>query len=244
MLKPKVNRKQDWFTEATQLPSLIAQRDSLTNLTFRNNNNSPQIRNQLRIARKNVRREVRNAKNDYVIKLCNTINRNCTAAGGTKPCWDAVKSLKKGFSNLSQSNQIYLRKADGSLCTTPEENASTFHAHFKNVYQHKPSFDPTVMNVIPQKTYAVAADTSPTDTEIKEAIKSLNNTAPGPSGIRSNIWKTLGEDSRTFQIIKAVILDFWHSEIPPKEWNVGRLTILPKKRDLKGTQNVIGASCS
>ena len=43
-----------------------------------------------------------------------------------------------------------------------------------------------------------------------------------------------------FFILKAAILDFWEKENSPKEWDIGLLTILPKKGDLSNPGNYRG----
>ena len=47
-------------------------------------------------------------------------------------------------------------------------------------------------------------------------------------------------DSRTFHLLKSLVLDFWISEVPPQQWMKGLLKILPKKGDLSLPGNYRG----
>ena len=75
-------------------------------------------------------------------------------------------------------------------------------------------------------------DDFPDDEEIKKAAATLKNKAPGSSGLLPQFLKALTEDETTYTILKEIILDFWESEKPPKQWLYGLLKILPKKGDL------------
>ena len=146
----------------------------------------------------------------------------------------------KGLSNFTPKKQVNLRKADGSICSTPEENASTFLSHFQQLYQRAPTCDDSVIDLLPDSVCHVNADLPPTDAEIKAAIQKLNNTAPGVSGILSTLWKSLATNDDSFELIRLVVLEFYETETPPMEWNIGLLAILPKKGDLKDTNNYRG----
>ena len=93
------------------------------------------------------------------------------------------------------------------------------------------------MNLLPQHNPHLSAERIPSDDEIQAAIKKLNNTAPGPSGIRSSIWKTLAADANAFALLRDFVHDFWNTEVVPSEWDIGQLTILGKKGDRTNPDN-------
>ena len=80
----------------------------------------------------------------------------------------------------------------------------------------------------------------PDDKEITEACRSLKNKALGDCGLKPQLWKTLLTDDRTFHLLKSLVLDFWISELPPRQWMTGLLRILPKKGDLSLPGNYRG----
>ena len=71
-----------------------------------------------------------------------------------------------------------MQKEDGTLATTPEENAEVFVKHFDKLYNRHPEFDDTVLDPLDQHPIAAHCDHPPTD----EEISALKN-APGDSGI-------------------------------------------------------------
>ena len=129
----------------------------------------------------------------------------------TKVSWDAIKLLKKWLNNFSPPKQSNLNKPDGTACKTPEENAATFHNHFKSIFSQTPTFDTTVVNLLPQHNSHLSAESIPSDDEIQAAITNLNNTVPGPSGIRSSIRKTLAADDNAFALLRDFVHKFWNT---------------------------------
>ena len=41
-------------------------------------------------------------------------------------------------------------------------------------------------------------------------------------------------------MLKGVVVQFWKTEVVPGAWNIGRLTVLPKKGDLSWPKNYRG----
>ena len=151
-----------------------------------------------------------------------------------------VKTLKAGLSKTNPSATKQMKKADGSYCSTSEENAEVFRQHFQQLYNRPENFDETVLDSLPQMDIVQGCDHTPTNEEIRTATLKLKNTAPGESGIRPEIWKTLLENSTTEKYLQTVIKQIWVTEIIPDEWNTGKLTILPKKGDLGFPKNYRG----
>ena len=136
-------------------------------------------------------------------------------------------------------NITQMKKPDGSLCTTPEENAEVFRSHFEGLYTTTPDFDESVLDLL-QEIPITASDATPTDEEIRKATMKLRNTAPGNSGLSAQLWKALLSTEETFQMFSNVVKNFWVTEKVPEEWNTGLLKILPKKGDLKLPGNYRG----
>ena len=59
-----------------------------------------------------------------------------------------------------------------------------------------------------------------------------SNKALGDSGLKTQLWKTLLTDDRTFHLLKLLVIDFWNSEFPLHQWMTGLIRIPPKKGDL------------
>ena len=132
-----------------------------------------------------------------------------------------------------------MQREDGTLATTPEENAEVFVKHFDKLYNRHPKFDDTVLDLLNQHPIAADCDHPPTDEEIQKAISALKN-APGDSGICPPIWKALAGNEETFNLLRQIIFHFWETEVTPEEWEIGLLKILPKKGDLSLPGNYRG----
>ena len=204
MFPKKRKSTKDWFTEAkdTLIP-LIHQR----NLLFKRYtaNSSQQNTSLLRTARKTVRTATRRAQNKWILDLSRTVNTSCTYRSASQQCWKAIKTLKKGLNNASKRKSVNLKKPDGSTCTSPAENADTFHEHFQQLFQRQPVFDRSVLDTLPQHNCIITADREPDDDEIRTAIRGLNHTAPGISGIPSAVWKALATEESSFALIRELI---------------------------------------
>ena len=138
------------------------------------------------------------------------------------------------------SNDRPMRKTDGTLCRTPEQNADVFREHFQTLYNRQPVFDASVLHLIPQQEVYDGYDHAPTSEEIRKATWKLKEKGPGDSGITAQIWKAIVENEQTFRILECIITDFWESETPPEDWQKGLLKILPKKGDLSLPGNYRG----
>ena len=66
-----------------------------------------------------------------------------------------------------------MRKPDGSLAASPEENATVYADHFKQLYGRVPTFDPSVLELVPQREVASGLDGLPTDAELHTALGRL-----------------------------------------------------------------------
>ena len=98
-------------------------------------------------------------------------------ARGTRPAWEAIGKLKAGMSKTKPSTVKIMKKPDGSICTTPEENAEVFKNHFADLFGRPPAFDASVLDLLDQYETAEGLDHTPSDEEIEEAVTNLRNTA-------------------------------------------------------------------
>ena len=58
-----------------------------------------------------------------------------------QPAWDALKKLKAGLMKTRPAPPLKMKKADGTRCTTPEQNADVFKCHFEKLYGRRGMFD-------------------------------------------------------------------------------------------------------
>ena len=84
-------------------------------------NNTPDSVEHLKSCRKAVKSAISRAKNNWIEDQCSALNSSVQR--GTKESWELISKLKSGLDRTQKLNTTQMKKSDGSLCTTPEENA-------------------------------------------------------------------------------------------------------------------------
>ena len=237
VLPAKPRAQPSWFVAASEkLSKLIEERNNAMIVSFRYKTRS--LTQRLRSARKNLKVAVTEAKNAWIKDKWNQLNKRHLQRG-TANCWQALGEIKKGLSKTVPAAVKMMTKDDKSKCVSAEENAEVFRAHFQKLFDREPDCTKD-FDHFPQLNSITEIPDLPDDTEIADACRSLKNKAPGDSGLKPELWKALLTDSRTFHPLKSLVLDFWTSEVPPKQWMMGLLRILPKKGDLSLPGNYRG----
>ena len=161
----------------------------------------------LRSSRKALKLAVLDGKNDWIKSKHNYVN-TMSSFGGSKSCWDALAQLQHALSKIRPSTQRTIKKEDGSLCKTSEENAVVFHTHFHNIHGLPLKYDATVIEAIPQTPVVQGYATHPSDKEILSSVSKLKEKAPGESGIPAKVLKILSDEVNTLIILKSIVLYF------------------------------------
>ena len=110
-----------------------------------------------------------------------------------------------------------MRKEDGTRCKSCEENAQFFKEHFKKLYERVSTCDRSVLELLQQEPVISGVDHPPTNEESLISGNSLENNAPGESGLTSQMFKAIVSNNQTFQLLRSIILDFWENEFPPHQ---------------------------
>ena len=237
VLPSKPRAQPSWFVAASEkLSKLIEERNNAMIVSFRYKTRS--LTQRLRSARKNLKVAVNEAKNAWIKDKWNQLNKRHLLKG-TANCWQALGEIKKGLSKTAPAAVKMMTKDDKSKCVSAEENSEVFRAHFEKLFDREPDCTKD-FDHFPQLNSNTEIPDLPDDKEIADACRSLKNKAPGDSGLKPELWKALLTDSRTFHLLKSLVLDFWISEVPPKQWMMGLLRILPKKGDLSLPGNYRG----
>ena len=237
VLPAKPRAQPSWFVAASEkLSKLIEERNNAMIVSFRYKTRS--LTQRLRSARKNLKVAVNEAKNAWIKDKWNQLNKRHLLKG-TANCWQALGEIKKGLSKTAPAAVKMMTKDDKSKCVSAEENSEVFRAHFEKLFDREPDCTKD-FDHFPQLNSNTEIPDLPDDKEIADACRSLKNKAPGDSGLKPELWKALLTDSRTFHLLKSLVLDFWISEVPPKQWMMGLLRILPKKGDLSLPGNYRG----
>jgi hypothetical protein len=191
---------------------------------------------KLRELRREVKAAVSRAKNKWIGELCKGVN----AVHGKAP-WECVKQLKKEMQKTQATAPRNLRREDGSgLAESPEENAGIFARAFGKLYGRTPAFSGRALDDVEQQRVQEMLGEVPEVEEVHEAVKKLNLSGPGASGVHATAMKALMADEGTTNLVVQYVREFWRTGTVPEEWEVGELKILPKKGDLSLPKNYRG----
>ena len=237
---PAKGRKQpSWFVASeSTLRGLIDRRNAALEANHRTP--TPATTQRLQHARAELQRALRRAQSDWVLATCNPVNDSIVSSSGSAVAWENVKKLRAGLGPTTRPVQPKMRKVDGTRASTPEENAAVFASHFEKLYGRAPSYDPSVLDLLPQHSTVPDLDHIPTDDEIRRAVRRLNNTAPGESGVPAQLFKALISTSAGFDVVASMVHRFWETGEVEPEWETGLLAILAKKGDLSDPGNYRG----
>lgn len=226
---PKKQRKSPLWFEASigKIRPAIEQRNSAIRALHANPTCSL-LHYAAKKRRKALRDIIAQAKSQWVSEWCTKVN---TLHG--KAVWDAIKELKAALSGkVPPKPQVKMRKSGGGYCTSPEENAEAFKAFFEPLYGRTADVDESVLQGIKQQEVLMKLENEPDLAEVITAVKRLNNSAPGESGISAQMVKALIANTGTVNMIHGYVIEFWETETAPASWLSGILKVLPKKGDL------------
>ena len=180
---------------------------------------------RIQSAQKNLRKTF----DSYEDKRINNILRSFetpAAASVIKNAWDLVKTLSG-------------KKSRSTIFIEGDDRLKTWENHFKNLLNAEVNAQADLPPI--QKIF----DTFPeidcgdlTQDEVDAAVRILKNgKAPGLDGLPPEFWK--------LPDVKSSLLRFCNETFHgnrPKEWGISGLTPIPKKGDLKKTDNYRGIS--
>ena len=82
---------------------------------------------------------------------------------------------------------------------------------------------------MPLRPTEASLDDEPTVGEVARALRKLNRTSPGVSGIPADAWKVLSFGDGMVTLVREMVLVVWRDENLEPDWEVGLLAILPEK---------------
>jgi hypothetical protein len=133
-------------------------------------------------ARKNCKQALRNAKSTWIKDKCDSIDTGFNSGSCGKDACDFVITLKACLAPTK------MRRIDGSIIVTPAEGVEAFPQHFNQLYGHIPTFDPSVIDLLPRQTSFPDIDGLPTDDEITINISRIHSTSLGAFGTHARLW--------------------------------------------------------
>jgi hypothetical protein len=125
----------------------------------------------------------------------------------------------------------FVKDANGTLATTPEENVTNFCTHFSPIYNRKTRSEAWTHVA---KFEPIAPDRSirpPQMFQTKRAIQSIKLTASGRTGTSLEVWRTLALHHDALSFITYLFQECWRTETVPATWRIAQLLSIYKKYD-------------
>ena len=238
-LPERSKKAPGWFVASEPTLRLLINARNLA-LDANHQSPSPSTLLNLQRARAELQSALRRAQSDWVLATCTPVNDGIVSSRGSAVAWKCVSKLRAGLGPSTRPAQPKMKKADGMRATTPEENATVFAEHFEQLYGHEATYDPSVIDLLQQRPVMPDLNHVPTDDEIRNAMRRLNNSAPGDSGVVAPLFKALISTDSGFGLVREMVYHFWQTGEVQFQWETGLLAILPKKGDLSLPGNYRG----
>jgi hypothetical protein len=191
-----------------------------------------ELEGRYRLKQKQVQRSVRRDRRRYLAELATQAETAATNGdSGT------VYKITKTLSGRSTTTQHPVKRQDGTLLTTPEEEINRWKEHFQSVLNvYFDENENATPNISPPQEVSRIRVGAPTKAEVVKSIKALpNNKAAGIDGIPAEFFKACPEISA--EKLLPLINFIWENESFPAEMKDGIIIKLPKKGDLTQCNN-------
>ena len=109
-----------------------------------------------------------------------------------KAIWRNIQLLIRGRSNFENTSTMRLKRPDGSLSESMEENTEIMRKYLCGVFAKNGTFDPAEVRKVRQRRVRHWMDRPPTEEEILIAVKKMNNwRSGGDAKIPAEFFKAL-----------------------------------------------------
>ena len=121
------------------------------------------------------------AKHAWFLKAANDAE---SMKFGRKEGWNRICDLQTACRGLVPIKTCSIKKMDGTVCSSAEEQQLRWREHFLHVLNIQSDFDPAEINSIQQRDLRDDLAIPPTSDEVLKALSHLSNgKAAGKSGI-------------------------------------------------------------
>jgi exonuclease III len=214
-LSTDARRQPGWYEAAKDIitPAILSRNAAQT--IFSATPKAAKAKIKLKEARSLVKKVVRDAERTWYKDKIDGINMFGPKSGTPMHpgrAWEAIKSMRKGKSVTKKIAPMALRKPDGEICSTPEENANVMKDYLSTVFSKTGTYDLSAVAAVrqrdPRKRLWMAKP--PTDMETTTAIKKLGNEKSGyDNKCPIEYYKALEQDKEARGYIRTLLDDYW-----------------------------------
>ena len=214
--------KKPWVT--TDILDLCDKRRELK----KNKNKSVEGRAQYRTANQKIKKDMKKAKENWIEEQCQNIDDSLKKSNNKK-----AYQLVKDLTSTKQERATTIQGKDGTCLTQKEDILKRWTEYCSELYNHRTSGDPEVLNVPP----ATNNESDPIlREEVEAAVKSLKKgKSAGVDNVPAELVQAGGE-----AMIDALLIicnKIWQTGEWPTPWTQSLIITIPKKGNLQQCQN-------
>ncbi len=169
----ETTRQPDWFKESI---SVLKDGINKRNMLFGRLRSGKVSDHQRYVAqRRIVAGAVKKAKNEWLHKKAEEVERGLLSGHTGGGCWRSMKEIQKGSARMRLVMNRVVRKSSGEVCVGRGEQLCRWNEHFSKMPNHPVD---------------ESLDASPSDDEVLEALAKLKNgKAGGKNELLPEMWK-------------------------------------------------------
>ncbi|XP_065197221.1 uncharacterized protein LOC135828726 [Sycon ciliatum] len=228
----KSRRQPDWFADsATILEPKLQHRNRAYAQWLQSAD--PADLSAFRKARSAARTAVRTAKRVWLQRKADMAQSGKFSG---ERVWSAIRDIQRCYNGMKPVASHSIRKSDGTLCVSAEEERVCWQQHFTRVLNVISVFDVSVFQQLSCREVDDSLACPPTAVDIECALHHLaNGKSAGSSLIVAELLK------HGFTVLRphldALFSTCWSASSVPQEWKDAVLVPIPKKGDLSKCDN-------
>jgi exonuclease III len=218
--------KSGWFAEARKTLTPLIEARNLASEALKELPSDDNAAN-FKKTRQELKRATTTAKHRSEFKKAVGIMKTMRAK--PREAWAKMRNLQAGHNSHHKIQQVLNFSQEGVKATNDKQNLEFACKHFEKVYNMDSSYDPSVVDDIPQYPDSPDFDQLPSFEELDSAISDMASlAAPGDSGLSPMAMKKLPREMKL--ILLNIIHRYWNGLDPNPEWNQALLCIIYKKK--------------
>ena len=159
--------------------------------------------------------------------------------------WRAMREISAMFAgHIKSAVTMRMRKKNGMIATTDEENGRVLCEHFDGVFNAPATAQDGIEEVIEQREIVSALGKLPSEDEVDFAIaRAATEKSPGVDGIPTEAFKIIRESDVLLGEFMKFLRACWREEnVDPDAFHATLVTVLPKKGGLSDPNKWRGTS--
>ena len=136
-------------------------------------------------------------------------------SGGQKYNWEAVRAINGGGSRATAVAVQKLLDSDGSVCSTPAENADAAAKHFTKVYngtRERPAGAAEAVDSVKQRPTRIDLDVPISESELDEVLRKAKPGKATSNMVAMELLQACSASPEAFGLLHGLVSDVFEDE--------------------------------